>query len=226
QPARVNPPGKQTAYSNYATALAGLIVENASGLPFPEYVRQHIFDPLGMGQSTFLEPLPANLAPHMAKSYGVEAGGFVEKPFEIISNFGPAGAQSASATDLVRFGQAILNGGELGGRRLLQADSVQALLTRACSHDERLTGMALGFYETDLDGFRVVGHGGDTAYFHPYLGIDQENELTFFVSFGAQGGSPVRSAFAPAFYNEYFPRDTARPEPPENFADRAGRYAG
>ena len=44
----------------------------------------------------------------MAKSYAVETGRFVEKPFEIIRNFGPAGALSATGTDMVRFGQAIL----------------------------------------------------------------------------------------------------------------------
>jgi CubicO group peptidase (beta-lactamase class C family) len=226
QPDRVNPPGKQTAYSNYATALAGLIVENVSGLPFAEYVGQHIFDPLGMEQSTFVEPLPEPLAAHMAKSYAVEAGRFVEKPFEIISNFAPAGAQSASATDMVRFAEAILNGGELAGQRILETDTVQQMLTQAFSHDERLAGIALGFYETDINGFSVLGHGGDTAWFHSFLGIDKANELAFFVSFGGQGGSPVRSAFAPAFYNEYFPQGTPRPEPPENFAERAGKYAG
>jgi len=173
-----------------------------------------------------VEPLPDPLAAHMAKSYAVESGRFVEKPFEIISNFAPAGAQSASATDMVRFAEAILNGGELAGRRILKADTVQQMLTRAFSHDDRLAGIALGFYETDFNGFRVLGHGGDTSWFHSFLGIDEENELTFFVSFGGQGGSPVRSAFAPAFYNEYFPSDTPRPQPPEDFAERAGKYAG
>src|SRR5690606_11857991 len=82
QPDRVNPPGKQTAYSNYATALAGLIVENVSGLPFADYVQQHIFDPLGMERSTFLEPLPEPMAAHMAKSYAVKSDRIVEKPFD------------------------------------------------------------------------------------------------------------------------------------------------
>jgi len=226
QPARVNPPGKQTAYSNYATSLAGLIVENVSGVPFADYVRQHIFEPLGMEHSTFAEPLPEPLAGKMAKSYGVKAGAFAEKPFEIISNFGPAGAQSATATDMVRFGQAILNGGELDGRRILEAETVRQMLARAFSHDERLMGMALGFYEQDINGFRVVGHGGDTRWFHSFLGIDQENQLTFFVSFGAQGGSPVRTAFTTGFYNEFFPEDGLRPQPPDDFAGRGGKYAG
>jgi CubicO group peptidase (beta-lactamase class C family) len=226
QPARVNPPGKQTAYSNYATSLAGLIVEKVSGMSFADYVRQNIFEPLGMERSTFVEPLPEHLAADMAKSYAVEAGAFAEKPFEIISNFGPAGAQSATATDMVRFGQAILNRGELDGRRILDADTVNGMLTRAFSHDERLMGMALGFYEQDVNGVRLLGHGGDTRWFHSYLGIDQEHDLTFFISFGGQGGSVVRTAFTSAFYDEFFPRDSTRPEPPEDFAERAGRYAG
>ncbi|WP_405233107.1 serine hydrolase domain-containing protein [Lentisalinibacter salinarum] len=226
QPERVNPPGAQTAYSNYATALAGLIVANVSGTSFNDYVRENIFEPLGMTRSSFEEPLPEDLADDMAISYGLEAGRFVEKPFEIISNFGPAGAMSATATDMVRFGQALLNGGELDGARILEAETVAQMLAPAFSHDDRLMGMALGFYATDYNGFRVVGHGGDTRWFHSYLGIDPENELTFFVSFGAGGGSPVRSAFAPALYNEYFPQEHERPEPPEDFAERAARYAG
>jgi hypothetical protein len=162
----------------------------------------------------------------MAVSYTVEAGTFTEKPFEIITGFGPAGAQSASATDMVRFAQAILNGGELDGRRILRPETVEKMLTRNFSHDDRLMGMALGFYEDDYNGFRVVGHGGDTQWFHSLLGIDQENDLTFFVSFGGPGGSAVRSSFAPAFYDKFFPRDEAPPVPPEGFAERAGKYAG
>jgi len=226
QPLRVNPPGAQSAYSNYATALAGLIVENVSGLSFPEYVRQNIFEPLGMDDSTFVEPLPARLAEHMAKSYAVEAGRFVEKPFEIIGNFGPAGAQSATGTDMVRFGRAILNGGELDGSRILRPETVEQMLTRTFSHDERLTGMALGFYEVDVNGVRLVGHGGDTQWFHSYLGIDQANDLTYFVSFGGSGGSTVRYAFTTGFYDEYFPQDDVRPVPPDDFAERAARFAG
>lgn len=226
QPERVNPPGAQTAYSNYATSLAGLIVANVSGLSFNEYIEQNIFTPLGMEHSSFEEPLPAPLADQMAKGYAVENGRFVEKPFEIISNFGPAGAQSATATDMIRFGQAILNGGVLDGTRILDAATVDTMLTRAFSHDERLMGMALGFYEQDINGHRVLGHGGDTTRFHSFLGIDPANDLTFFVSFGAQGGGAVRSAFTTALYNEYFPQQVERPEPPDDFADRAGRFAG
>lgn len=226
QPLRVNPPRTHTAYSNYATALAGLIVANISGLSFQDYVQQNIFDPLGMADASFVEPLPDSLAPQMAVSYTVEAGNFVEKPFEIIASFAPAGSLSASATDMMKFAQAILNGGELNGARILKPETVKEMLTRNFSHDDRLMGMALGFYETDENGVRLVGHGGDTQWFHSDLGIDQEHNLAFFVSFGGPGGSAVRSSFPPAFYAEFFPRDEAPPVPPADFSERAGRYAG
>ena len=226
QPKRVNPPGAQTSYSNYGTALAGLIVANVSGLSFNDAIEQKIFQPLGMSSSSFVEPLPAHLDERMATSYSPEGGHFVEKPFEIIASFGPAGALSSTSTDMVRFAQAILNGGELDGNRILEEATVEEMLTRNFSHDDRLMGMALGFYESDYNGFRVLGHGGDTAWFHSELGIDQENDLVFFASFGGPGGGTVRSSLFPAFYDEFFPREEAPPAPPEGFQERAGRYAG
>lgn len=223
---RVNPPGAQGAYSNYATALAGLIVANVSGQPFNQYVEENIFEPLGMSTATFEEPLPEALDEQMAISYGFEAGGYKEKPFEIVSSFGPAGAQSASATDMVRFAQAILNGGILDGNRILREETVDQMLSLQFTHDERVMGMALGWYETDMEGTRVMGHGGDTRWFHSYLGVDDTHDLAFFTSFSGSGGGTVRSSLFPAFYEQYFPREESRPESPEDFAERAGRFAG
>lgn len=226
QPLRVNPPGTQTSYSNYATALAGLIISNVSGLSFNDYIKQNILDPLGMNDSSFEEPLPKRLADNMAVSYSLENGKYVEKPFEIIANFGPAGSMSATATDMMKFAQAIINGGELNGQRILKTSTLKEMLTRNFSHDERMMGMALGFYETDHNGVRIVGHGGDTSWFHSDLSIDLEDNLAFFVSFAGPGGGTVRSTFVDAFYNEFFPREEAAPVPPAEFKERAGQYAG
>ena len=226
QPARVNPPGVQTAYSNYGAALAGLIVSNVSGMPFTEYVRRNILDPLGMRDSTFVEPLSPRLAAHMAKAYAAEGGAYVAKPFEIIISFAPAGAMSSSVTDMARFALAILNGGEYGGRRILQEGTVETMLTRQFSHDPRMMGMALGFYETERNGIRLLGHDGDTGWFHSELVLDREHDLAYFVTFSAAGGGTVRSAFKTAFYNRFFPRAEAPPRPPRGFGTRADRYAG
>src|SRR6185312_550842 len=68
-PHRIYAPGTVVAYSNYGATLAAYIVQRVSGEPFNAYIKHHIFDPLGMAHSTFDQPLPANLAPDMAKGY-------------------------------------------------------------------------------------------------------------------------------------------------------------
>ena len=226
QPLRVNPPGVQTSYSNYATALAGLIVANVSGMSFNEYIRKNIFDVLDMQNATFEEPLPASLEDQMADGYQLENGRYVANPFELIANFGPAGGMSASGVDMAKFATAILNMGEYDGARILGEDTMRQMLTRAFSHDERMMGMALGFYETDVNGVRLVGHGGDTFYFHTDLAVDLENGIAIFTSFTGDGGATVRSTIVPAFYDRYFPRDEEAPVAPDDFGERAAKYAG
>ena len=226
QPMRVNPPGTQSSYSNYATALAGLIVANVSGMSFNDYVKTNIFDVLGMNDSTFEEPLPSHLENQMAGGYVAENGNYVAKPFELVASFGPAGAMSSPASDMTRFALAVLNGGELDGARILSADTMRHMLMRNYSQDDRLAGMALGFYETEDNGVRLVGHGGDTFLFHTDLAIDLENDISIYTSFTGEGGSTVRATIVPAFYKQYFPSSEEPPAVPDDFADRAPRYAG
>ena len=68
-PNRIFKAGTMPAYSNYATALAGYIVERVSGLSFDDYLDQNIFEPLGMAHSTFRQPLPKALEAGMSKGY-------------------------------------------------------------------------------------------------------------------------------------------------------------
>src|SRR5207248_4994644 len=68
-PARIFPPGTIPAYSNYGAGLAGYIVERVSGVPFDQYVKQAIFDPLKMPHSSFQQPLPDDLKQFMSQGY-------------------------------------------------------------------------------------------------------------------------------------------------------------
>jgi CubicO group peptidase (beta-lactamase class C family) len=61
KPKVVFTPGKQMSYSNRGMALAGVIVETVSGIPFYEYVEENIFIPLKMRHSSFRQPLPDTL---------------------------------------------------------------------------------------------------------------------------------------------------------------------
>jgi CubicO group peptidase (beta-lactamase class C family) len=230
QPDRINPPGLHTAYSNYATALAGLIVSNVSGMAFNDYLQKNIFDVLGMTHSTFEEPLPADLEPYMAKAYKYDAGtdSYIETNYEIVTNFGPAGAMATSAYDMSLFAKALLNDGSYEGKRILQADTLQRMLDEGYTHDDRVRGMALGFLERRFgpEDFENFGHDGGTTKFISHFGMSKKEDFMLFSSFSGPGSGKTAQAFVGGFYNEFFPVDTPYIEPPADFADRAGKYIG
>ncbi len=225
-PKRVRPPGTYSSYSNYGTALAGLIVANVSGVPFEEYVEKNIFEPLQMANSTFREPLPERLAPDMATAYLRKNGAFERGHFELISNFGPAGALSSTATDMARFMIAHLQLGRFGEGRILAEETARQMHERIYSLDERLPGMAHGFYQEEVRGQKIIGHGGDTQFFHSVLSLFPEHDLGLFVSIVGENGLPLME-LVDAFVAREFPSpEPTNPVPPEDFAGRAARFAG
>ncbi len=231
-PARVRPAGTSTdglgaSYSNWATSLAGLVVANVSGVPFEDYVQQNVLGPLDMQSSTFKEPLPEALQKRMSNGYAFEAGAFKAKGYEYVANFGPAGSLAATSTDMARFMIAHLSQGAIGDARILKPETVQAMHARVFSPSPAVDGAALGFYETYMNGRRVIGHGGDTNYFHTELGLLEAEGVGFFfcVNTGDKAALVPRH-FARAFMDHYFPAALPELKPPADFASRAGRYAG
>lgn len=226
EPARIRPALTLPAYSNYGAALAGLIVEQVSGMPFNDYIRRNILDPLGMHRTTFEEPLPAQLISRQVTGYERENGEFVAMPFEIIGGFRPAGSVSATAVDMTHFMLALLQGGAYAGSRILEPETATLMQATAFQTDRRLPGMALGFIEARLNGLRIIGHPGDTDYFHTYLMLIPQKRLGLFLSY-VGGESAVRRRFVRAFIDRYFPAPPAALPPiPPNFATTAQRYAG
>lgn len=224
-PDRVADPGTETAYSNYATALAGYIVERVSGEPFASYVEKHLFQPLGMNRTTFREPLPAALASDMAKGYDYVDGRFVERPFELYSNIMPAGSGSSTATDMTRFMLAHLQRGALGGQRILRAETVRRMHSTASRNAPGLPGFAHGFYELRQSAPRIIGHGGNTAYFHSMMWLAPEADFGLFVSYsGGDAASTARTELVEAVIGRLFPEPIPRAWAGEVPAPPLGAY--
>lgn len=206
-PARIFAPGTTPAYSNYATALAGYIIERASGQSYDDYIAAHIFAPLGMRNSTTRQPLPAILARQMATGYphpGQAAG------FEYVGP-GPAGNLSASGGDMARFMIAHLNGGTgilSPATARMMHDSPLGRIDRA-SLLPPLSRMQLGFFETNLNGREVIGHLGDTEAFHSALHLFMNEKAGLYVSvngIGKEGAAgTLRGALFQDFADRYFP---------------------
>jgi hypothetical protein len=223
-PTRIYPPGKVPAYSNYATALAGYIVERVSGKPFTEYIDENIFRPLGMNRSTFVQPLPANLADGMSNGYRLATDSAL--PFEMVTAF-PAGSLSSTASDMSKFMLAHLQNGELNGQRILKPETAKLMHTRLFALDDAAHGMAHGFYEENQNGLRIVGHGGDTIAFHSDLHLLLDKGVGFFVSYNSSGKGEVsnRTVLWDAFLDRYYPY-TVTSESVPNAKEEAEKASG
>jgi CubicO group peptidase (beta-lactamase class C family) len=205
-PERVFAPGSTPAYSNYGASLAGYIVQRLSGESFDGYVEKHIFEPLEMTRSSFRQPLPPELAALMSKGYRTASG----EPggFEIVGP-APAGSLSSPGEDMAHFMIAHLQDGEYHGKRILSAATAQQM------HDSPLTllppmnRMELGFFETNINGREVIGHLGDTEYFHTSLHLFLKENVGFYVSFNSLGkegaAGSLRTALFQNFADRYFP---------------------
>lgn len=226
-PARVRPPGEFSAYSNYGTALAGLIVQNVSGQDWDTYTEERIFQPLGMEYSTTRQPLPERLEPHMSKGYSRQGGRWVEEDWEVITGAAPAGSVSAPAVDMARFMLSQLGGGELDGERILSEAGTREMHATHFVHDERLPGFGLGFYSKSSHGVEIVGHGGNTQWFHTDLALFPEEDLGVFVSYNsAAGGELSFDGFLSVFLDHYYPSGLPQALDAEGFEERVQGLAG
>ena len=209
QPPQIYKPGTTIAYSNYGAALAGYIVQRVSGVPFDDYIATHIFKPLHMMHSTFVQPLPANLAPDMAQGYR-QASSDKPIPFELVVPM-PAGAASSTGVDMAQFMLAYLNGGTRNGFSMLKPTTIAQMWTRQIEPGAGtdLNGFDLGFYQESRNGQEVVSHAGDLVGFHSDLHLMPKDHIGIFMSFnsiGKAGGvETVRTQLFRQFLDRYYP---------------------
>ncbi len=201
QPHRFAAPGKALAYSNYGISIIGYIVQRVSGEPFADYVQHHIFTPLGMTHSTFVQPLPAGFA----RSLGYKTTSKPDLGFEGFTE-APAGGLSSTAADMALFGEMLLAGGSLNGQTVLQPASVATLFTPQFSPAPGVSPWCLGFYDEQRNGLTFTGHGGDLIGFHSQFWVEPTHQLTFFISYNsANAATNAREELFRAFVDRYLP---------------------
>ena len=227
-PERIHVPGTTPAYSNYATALAGYIVERVSGMPFDDYIDRNIFQPLGMASSSFHQPLPPALLARMSDGYAKASEGEA-KPYEFIS-LAPAGSLASTGTDMARFMIAHLQDGRYGDARILGDEAARKMHSTGQASVGPLNRMMLGFYETTVNGHRAISHGGDTQWFHSDLQLFLDDGVGLFVSMNSSGRDGatghIRNALSRGFADRYFPAPAAAVASKAVAADEAKLHAG
>jgi CubicO group peptidase (beta-lactamase class C family) len=132
-------PGEAFEYSWGVDVLAR-VVEVASGQPFDAFLKSRIFDPLRMVDTGFYVP-QENLARLVEEPEPRNPQFDVTRPRKLLSG---GGGLVSTASDYLRFGQMLLNGGELDGVRILTTQSVQSMTTNALPPDVRFVGGLVG----------------------------------------------------------------------------------
>jgi CubicO group peptidase (beta-lactamase class C family) len=158
-------PGEGWIYS-VAVDVQGYLVEKLSGRPLPDFVRERIFEPLGMKDTAFF--VPQEKISRLATVYTTDAKNpnLTPVPHDAGVSRAPGlpsggGGLYSTAGDYLRFAQMLLNGGELNGVRILAPSTVQ--LMRSNHLPERLmTGkFGIGLYTMQPG----LGFGYDFAVF-------------------------------------------------------------
>jgi CubicO group peptidase (beta-lactamase class C family) len=205
-PERVFPPGKIPAYSNYASALAGYIVQRVSGEPFADYAQNHILTPLGMTHSSFQQPLPQALLSQMSQGYMTASG---QPSYYEMVGVAPAGSLAATGADMGKYMIAHLQNGSYNGAQILKPETAIAMHAAQPKIYPALNAMALNFYEHSRNGHRVIAHNGGTQYFHSDLHLFIDDGVGIFISLNSPGSEGAAGALHDAlfhgFADRYFP---------------------
>jgi CubicO group peptidase (beta-lactamase class C family) len=161
-----SPPGTRYGYSNTGYQLLAHLIERTSGQRYEDFLRENIFEPLGMKETgSATQPL---IIPSLASGYNKEPGGaLLNAPYFDLSNGMGAGSLYSTVGDLHRWTLGLFGG------KLLRGVSLAKMTTPVNS------GYAYGLVVETKDGRRRFTHGGSVSSgFSSYLTYYPESQVT------------------------------------------------
>jgi CubicO group peptidase (beta-lactamase class C family) len=185
-PPRFAEAGQVTSYSNHGITLAGLLVEEAAGRPFADYVREMVLEPLEMRHSGFLTGAPPA---DMATAYEFVGGRHRPLSPEYLQT-PPAGSFFTTGTDMARFLMAHLRGGTHQGRQILRSDTVARMHARQFTEHPGVSGWGYGLWEDARTGERALLHNGGGKGYRSLIYLLPGRGIAFFVAYNLADKHP------------------------------------
>lgn len=150
-------PSEAFNYCNTGYNLLGFIIENVSGENYWQFLRERIFQPLGMNSTTSRDP--SVIVTNRVDGYEhSRSRGLINRDYDITDIFS-AGAIISTVEDLSRWNNA------LDSDKLLSQESKRQMWTSAKLNSGKETGYGFGWYISTVDGHKNIGHGGSTSGF-------------------------------------------------------------
>ena len=187
----VRAPGGRSVYSNYGTAMLGIIVEDISGIGIAEYFERHIFIPLGMSHTILNispEPTQGLATPYVFYPSGeaVAVPHWGIHPF-----FAPIGSINSTGQDMARYMAAHLKAGRDGISPLnISPEGFSRMHIRIHGNHPEVQGYGMIFMTDEWAGHQGFGHGGDWFGFHSMMWMLPDSQFGIFFSLMAEGASP------------------------------------
>lgn len=180
-------PGTAYEYSTYGWNLISAVVQGAAGEPFLHYMTKTVFEPAGMGE-TVAEHVDSIIYRRSRAYLLTDDEHVINAPYVDNSNKWAGGGFLSTASDLVRYGMAYLDG------TLLEPETVELLWTSQKTVDGEETGYGIGWRERSWDDRRVVYHTGGAMGGTTVLVVYPEEGLTIAILTNVQDAGQTDNA--------------------------------
>jgi CubicO group peptidase (beta-lactamase class C family) len=204
-------PGTKWIYSQIGYATLGRLIEVISGKPYADFLRERLFEPLGMVDTCFV--LPDAKLNRLAVSYTLDAAGKLIRASHQASHDlkvpSPEGGAMTTALDMARFYQMLMNKGTLNGKRVLSIAAVEAMTTNQTGDLKHVEfspglgmGLSFGVVKDQVGTFRYqsIGSFSKGGAYRTYGWGDPAKDLFGVILFQRTNGggdvAPEISAFA------------------------------
>jgi CubicO group peptidase (beta-lactamase class C family) len=185
------PSSRYFQYSNLGLTLAGQIVEQVSGKPYADYVRENILGPLHLGSTT--PEIPVNeQGKFLAVGYGTLSrdGERPTMPVFQARGIAPAAGFASNVEDLARFASWQFRLLAKGGQEVLKASTLREMQRVQWMDPDWKTSWGLGFTVMRWENRTVVGHGGSCPGFRTELALLPEEKIAGIAMVNAMGVDP------------------------------------
>ena len=181
------PPMKSVVYSNMAFTLVAYLVQKFSGVPYKQYIQEHIFTPLEM-TSTAFEPTP-EMGERLSVPYVVdEKTGSQVATVRVKASVWPAGIVYGTVLNQANWLIANLNGGVFKKNRIIDEKTLDQMMT--IQYDQfkggiegiwgnETAGFGLTWWNEVRDGDRYFAHSGSVGGYTAFLLGNRDRKLGF-----------------------------------------------
>lgn len=201
-------------YQNIMFTAAGEIVATVQKEPWEKFVRERIFKPLSMANSTMsMRDMQKAKDFSFGYSYNFDTKETEKLPFRDIDQVAPAGSINSTARDMAQWLRFVLNAGSMNGKRLVSEKGFEEWL-KPQMKVAGTSSYGFGWFLQKWNGLKVVQHGGNIDGFNSLVAMIPEKKLGF-VLLTNVSASPLGNELMPVVWQNLIGENKPAVDPPK-----------